>query len=88
MNSETENKIVSLRRAGSSIRGIARQLGIPRYQVAKVLRRMSGGVPKGTPRRFPLPRRSGRVAWTSISPRWRAWSSAIRTSPPCGRGKN
>jgi transposase len=54
MNAETENKIVSLRRAGGSIRGIARQLGIPRYQVAKVLKahergRAEGGV-------SPLPR--------------------------------
>lgn len=37
MNQEIRNKIVSLRRGGSSIRSIARQLGMPRYQVAKVL---------------------------------------------------
>jgi transposase len=54
MNTETENKIVSLRRGGSSIRGIARQLGIPRYQVAKVLKAHERGRAEGGS--SPLPR--------------------------------
>ena len=54
MNAETENKIVSLRRAGGSIRGIARQLGIPRYQVAKVLKAHECGRAEGGS--SPLPR--------------------------------
>jgi transposase len=37
MSPETKNQVVSLRRSGSSIRSIARQLAIPRYQVAKAL---------------------------------------------------
>ena len=70
MNAETENKIVSLRRAGGSIRGIARQLGIPRYQVAKVLKAHERGRAEGGSSPLPRARRSGRVAWTSIFPRW------------------
>ena len=37
MNEEIKNRIISLRQSGCSARGIARKLGIPRYQVAKVL---------------------------------------------------
>ena len=37
MNEETKNQIVRLRQGGSSIRAIARQLGLPRYRVAKAL---------------------------------------------------
>lgn len=47
MNREIENQIVSLRRGGSSIRGIARELGIPRYQVAKVLEAHERGRAEG-----------------------------------------
>jgi transposase len=55
MNEQTKNRIVSLRRGGSSIRSIARQLGIPRYQVAKVLAEHECGRAEGEAA-SPLPR--------------------------------
>ena len=53
MNNEIENQIVSLRRGGSSIRQIARQLGIPRYRVAKVLETHEHGRAEGGTSQLP-----------------------------------
>jgi transposase-like protein len=47
MNEELKNRIVSLRQSGSSIRAIARQLGIPRSRVAKVLAEQARGRAEG-----------------------------------------
>lgn len=49
MNEQTRNQIVSLRQGGSSIRAIARQLRVPRYQVAKVLAEQERGRAEGDP---------------------------------------
>ena len=48
MNENTLNEIVRLWRGGSSRRRIARQLGISRYQVDRVIRAHEGGRREGT----------------------------------------
>ncbi len=89
MNEEIKNRIISLRQSGCSARGIARKLGIPRYQVAKVLAareraRAEGDGVSGLPR----PKQKRASCLDKHLPALRRFWSGMRTSRRCGRTKS